>query len=190
MLHTVSLKKFKPLTVNLKNGTEVMIREAVIQDAPDLIRCIRSYISENPFQVMEPEEFAPEIGQGREFIDGFLQRDNSILLVATDREQIVGNFDITGGRRRRMKHTGLVGAGILKQYQGLGLGKALFSAGIDWARQHPDLRKLWLQIIADNEQALGLYRHLGFVEEGRQRDFIYEGDGIYRDNLLMSLEVG
>ncbi len=190
MLQETSTKRFKAFTTTTKNNIEIHIREATIQDAPDLIRCIRSYIAESPYQVMEPEEFAPDISQGREFINGFLHSDNSILVVATEGERIIGNLDITGGRRKRLRHTGLLGLGMLREFQAQGLGTTLVAAGIEWARANPVLQKLWLQIIADNTPAIALYRKMGFVEEGRQIGFIREAEGQYRDNLIMSMEVG
>ena len=182
--------KIAAFTTTLKDGTEIVVREATIQDAADFIRCVKSYISDNEYQVMEPDEFAPDITQGREFIQSFIESENSILLVATHNDKIVGNIDITGGRRKRLRHTGLIGMGMLREYRSKGLGTTLLETAINWAKKADGLEKIWLQIVADNIPAVKLYKKMGFAEEGRQKQFIRISKGKYSDNLIMSMGLG
>jgi RimJ/RimL family protein N-acetyltransferase len=189
MVYESTEQKLSPFAANLKSDIQIFVREAVIQDAADFIRCVRNYIADSTYMVMEPNEFAPDTSQGREFIQNLIESENSLLIVATHNEKIIGNLDITGGRRRRLRHTGLVGMGIAKDYRDKGLGQILLETGIKWARKNPMLEKLWLQIIADNTPALNLYKKMGFIEEGRQKEFIKAGDGQYYDNLLMAYKV-
>lgn len=123
MIHETTEKRFRPFSANLKDDTQIVIREAVIQDAADFIRCVKSYIADGEHMVMEPEEFAPDTSQGREFIYNLVDSENSILIVAIHNDRIIGNLDITGGKRNRLRHTGLVGMGALKEYRDKGLGK-------------------------------------------------------------------
>ena len=69
--------------------------------------------------------------------------------------------------------------------RGLGLGRALMETAIDWARA-VRLGKLCLAVFTTNERAIGLYRSLGFVDEGvlRRQVRLSGGD---RDVLLMGL---
>lgn len=189
MVYETTDRKLKAFSANLRDDTPIAIREAVIQDAAELIRCVKTYVGDSDYMVMEAEEFAPDITQGREFIQNFIDSENSILIVATHNEKIVGNLDITGGRRKRLRHTGLVGMGMLKEYREKGLGSILLQAGIKWARNNRLLEKLWLQILADNEAAINLYRKFDFMEEGRQNAFVKIDDHTYHDNILMSLDV-
>jgi ribosomal protein S18 acetylase RimI-like enzyme len=110
-----------------------------------------------------------------------------MLLVAEVGGRIVGNLDITGGSRNRLRHNGLIGIGVLKQYQSLGLGSILLQAGIRWAKENPYLERLWMQIVDGNKDAISLYKKHGFIEEGRQKNFIKTGDGAYADNIIMAL---
>jgi RimJ/RimL family protein N-acetyltransferase len=181
--------KIEPFTAKLKDGTEVTIREATLQDASELMQSIRKYIGESEYQVMEQDEFGHLMSKGREWINAFIEEDNSLLLVAEIKGRIVGNVDITGGSRNRLRHNGLIGIGLLKQYQSQGLGSILLQAGIDWAKENPYLERLWMQIVDGNKEAIGLYKKLGFVEEGRQKNFIKTGEGIYADNILMALNI-
>jgi len=187
MINDVTDKQFRSFSANLKDDTQIVIREAVIQDAADFIRCVKSYLSDGEHMVMEPEEFAPDTSQGREFIYSLVDSENSILLVATHNDRIIGNLDITGGKRNRLRHTGLVGMGAIKEYRDKGLGTLLLQAGIDWATKNSLLEKLWLQVLSDNLPAVSLYKKHGFIEEGRQQRFIRLNEHAYCDNILMSL---
>ncbi|WP_276134349.1 GNAT family N-acetyltransferase [Polluticoccus soli] len=179
--------KIEPFTARLKDGTEVTIREATLQDASELMQSIRKYLSESEYQVMEQDEFSHLMSKGREWINAFIEEDNSLLLIAEVDGKIVGNLDITGGSRKRLRHNGLIGIGVLKQCHSQGLGSMLLQAGIDWAKDNPYLERLWMQIVDGNKEAIGLYKKLGFVEEGRQKNFIKTGEGTYADNIIMAL---
>ena len=185
MIHDPIYRKLTPFSANLRDETQVTIREAVVQDAAGFIRCVKTYLAESDYMVMEADEFAPDMSQGREFIQNLTESENSLLLVAVHDDRIIANLDITGGRRRRLRHTGLLGLGMLAEYRSKGLGTLLLQAGIRWAKANPMLEKLWLQILAGNKQAIALYKKLGFEEEGRQKNFVKTPEG-YLDNLLMS----
>ena len=73
--------------------------------------------------------------------------------------------------------------------RGNGYGTAGSRAVIDWAVGHLGLRRLEAWILASNGASLGLFRSLGFVEEGRltQR---YLVDGQYMDILVLARITG
>lgn len=73
--------------------------------------------------------------------------------------------------------------------RGQGYGTAGSRAVIDWAVGYLGLRRLEAWILASNGASLGLFRNLGFVEEGRltQR---YLADGRYLDMLVLARITG
>jgi RimJ/RimL family protein N-acetyltransferase len=179
--------KLQSFTAKLKDNSEVVIREATIHDAAEMIQCIKVYVAESQYMVMLPEEFSLTLHQGREWIQAFIEADNSLLIVAERNGTILGNLDITGAKRKRILHNGLVGMGMLPEYRQRGLGSLLLQAGIDWAKRNPYLERLWLQVIADNDPAIKLYKKHGFVQEGLQKNFIKTGEGNYADNMIMGM---
>lgn len=73
------------------------------------------------------------------------------------------------------------------EVRGRGLGKEAMQLLIGFAFQRLNLRKLLCDVVASNDAALGLYKGLGFVEEGRMRRQVYR-QGAYHDVLLLALE--
>ena len=57
---------------------------------------------------------------------------------------------------------------------------------IDWARASPRVEKIELRVRSSNHRAIGLYRALGFLEEGRFRHRIKLGPDKYVDDVSMA----
>ena len=70
------------------------------------------------------------------------------------------------GTKYKLHHRAEFGISILKEYWGLGLGKALTSACIQCAKDAGYIQ-LELDVVADNVRAINLYKSLGFTEFGR-----------------------
>lgn len=182
------MKAFEAVKAELKNGKKVLIREASTDDIENLFSCIRSYIPESDFIPKLPEEITLTPQKEEEWIKSFLQKDNSLLLVAEHEGQIIGNIDLTGSSRKIMEHTAVIGMGMLKEWRNTGLGTQLMQAAIAWAKENPILELLWLQVYTQNSLGVSLYRKMGFTENGIIKDY-FKRDGLYYDNLTMSLMV-
>lgn len=182
------VQKIDPLEVTLKSGKSVLIRQADLNDAEQLLNCIRTFIPQSDYIPKLEQEFIWSIEQGKEWIHSFLIYDNSLLLVAEFDAEIIGNIDLTGSRRKIMEHTAVIGMGMLSEWRNSGLGTALLSSAIKWAKQNPVLELLWLQVYTKNELAMSLYQKMGFQENGIIKDFFKHG-GEYFDNLNMTLNV-
>ncbi|KAA5532943.1 GNAT family N-acetyltransferase [Paenimyroides baculatum] len=87
-----------------------------------------------------------------------------------------------------MEHTAVIGMGMLQEWQNIGLGTALLSAIIEWAKSNPILELIWLQVYTENESGLNLYLKMGFVENGVIKNF-FKQDNKYFHNLTMTLMV-
>jgi len=69
-----------------------------------------------------------------------------------------------------------------------GIGTALVGAAIGWAKARP-LHKLTLSVFPQNHRAIGLYRKLGFVEEGYHPRQIRRANGELWDLIDMGLMI-
>ncbi|WP_426173231.1 GNAT family N-acetyltransferase [Massilia sp. TWR1-2-2] len=73
------------------------------------------------------------------------------------------------------------------QAQGRGVGRALFQALLDEVTHHmPHIDRVELFARVSNERARGLYRSLGFVEEGRLRGRVNNALGVAEDDTVMA----
>lgn len=182
------MSNFQPINIQLKNRKLVQIRQAELNDAENLLNCIKAYIPQSDFIPKLPQEITLTIEQERDCINSFLINKNSLLLIAKYNNEIIGNIDLTGNQRKLMEHTAIIGMGILKEYRNTGLGTALLSNIIEWAKQNEILELIWLQVYTENTAALTLYKKMGFLENGIIKNF-FKHDNNYFDNLTMSLSV-
>ena len=180
--------EFNPITVKLKNSKEVTIRSAETYDAEKLLKTMKEYVNDSDYIPKISEEIKITIQQEEDWINSFIQKENSILLIAEFEGEIIGNLDVTGNSRIIMQHTAVIGMGMLSEWRNSGLGTELMKYSIEWAKENPILEILWLQVYTDNELGLGLYRKIGFVENGIMKNF-FKQDGKYFDNLTMTMNV-
>lgn len=73
-----------------------------------------------------------------------------------------------------------------KEYWGRGYGRDAVRVLLDYAFRLRNLRRVWLEVHAENERAIRAYRACGFVEEGRMREHIWLA-GRYVDNVYMGV---
>lgn len=78
------------------------------------------------------------------------------------------------------------GINVLKEYWGLGIGKALTEACIKCAKA-AGYAQLELNVVAENKRAIALYQKAGFVEYGRNpRGFNSRSNG-FKEVIYMLL---
>ena len=73
-----------------------------------------------------------------------------------------------------------------KDYWGKGLGEDAMTVLLDYAFDHLNMHRVHLGVFSTNPRAQGLYRKLGFVDEGVDREAVFK-DGRYIDNIRMSI---
>ena len=136
-----------------------------------------------------PNENSFDSEQEAQFLKEKAISPNEIELVAIVDGKIAGTAGIESvGEKYKVKHRAEFGIGILKEYWGLGLGKALTKACIQCAID-AGYEQLELNVVAENERALSLYRSLGFIEYGRNpRGFNSKISG-YQELVYMLLEL-
>ncbi|HEY9143140.1 MAG TPA: GNAT family N-acetyltransferase [Arenimonas sp.] len=110
---------------------------------------------------------------------------DSHVLLACAGDEVVGQLGLAVSRNPRRRHVGDLGMGVRDDWQGRGVGTALLVAAIDLADRWLQLRRLELQVYADNAAGIALYARHGFVEEGHHRDFAFR-DGAWVDALSLA----
>ena len=176
-------------TILLKNGKEAMIRNGDEPDGAAVFDVFNRTHGETDYLLTYPDENSFDSEQEAQFLKEKAISPNEIELVAIVDGKIAGTAGIESvGEKYKVKHRAEFGIGILKEYWGLGLGKALTKACIQCAID-AGYEQLELNVVAENERALSLYRSLGFVEYGRNpRGFNSKISG-YQELVYMLLEL-
>jgi RimJ/RimL family protein N-acetyltransferase len=112
--------------------------------------------------------------------------DGGILLLALDRETVVGAAVIHGPRLPRLKGVGDFVVYVHQDYHGKGLGTFLTKSILEEAGRK-GFHRVTLQVVADNAPAIKAYERAGFVQEGRLKDAFCDDDGKYHDMLIMGI---
>ncbi|KAJ6780210.1 hypothetical protein PWT90_01937 [Aphanocladium album] len=79
-----------------------------------------------------------------------------------------------------------LGIGIHKDFQGQGYGTEALNWVMDWAFNYANMHRLGLAVYEWNDAAFGLYKKVGFREEGRRREALYK-TGRRWDVIIMSI---
>ena len=184
---------FTTQTYDLKNGKQLIIREAQKADAQAILDYIDHVVGETDFLTFGPGEFGITVSQEETYIEKTQQSDNSLMLVAVIGEGIIGEgiigvLTFTGAARSRVHHQGEMGITILREHWGLGIGTHLIESLITWARMGGIIRKINLRTREDNHRAIALYKRLGFIVQGTlTREFYVNGE--FYSSLVMGLEI-
>lgn len=82
-----------------------------------------------------------------------------------------------------------VGGDIVSDYRGKGLSKDMYKLIFQFGFNSYNMNRLWLLVLDNNLVAQGLYKKMGFKEEGVQRSAVFK-DGKYHDYIMMSILKG
>ncbi|MCX6215631.1 GNAT family N-acetyltransferase [Spirosoma sp.] len=76
---------------------------------------------------------------------------------------------------------------VKPSYQGHGVGKALITAFLSEVYENwPEVGRIGLESCSMSQQSIGLYKSLGFVQEGRMVNKTRNADSRYEDSLLFA----
>ena len=175
--------------ITLKNGKEAILRNGEFADGEAVFVNFNETHAETDYLLSYPDENSFNAQQEAEFLKNKTESPNEIEIVALVDGVVAGTAGIEAvGAKYKLKHRAELGIAILKEYWGLGIGKALMEACIECAKE-AGYTQLELNVVAENERAVVLYRKMGFVEYGRNpRGFNSRVSG-YQEVVYMLLEL-
>lgn len=162
-------------------GTDVEVRPMNPDDLDEFLNLYEIVAAEERYIGTEaPIDRASKREQFLEHLNS--DRWGSLVAVGPDGD-IVGQIGLKDMR-------GLIEIGMLvaPEERGRGIGSALLSAGLNWARSR-SAHKLTLQLWPDNEAARRLYARFGFVQEGYLRRQWKRRNGEIWDAVVMGLQL-
>ena len=123
-------------------------------------------------------------GEERRYLKAIRRWQHAAVFVAEADGQVVGRLSVARDQHPASPHVADLGLMVAADRRGRGIGQALLSAAVDWARE-AGVTKLELHVFPWNEPAIRLYERFGFEREGVRRGH-YRRDGEEVDAILMA----
>jgi len=146
------------------------VRRARGEDAGALLRYAEALFAEPGLSLLySPGEFAKTLADEEQFIRSY-DGPNALLLTAWADAEAIASLAFRGGSFARTRHAGTFGVGVARAWRGVGVGSVLLERLLAWAKVHPQIERIGMEVFETNPDAVRLYRRFGFQEEGRRRD--------------------
>jgi ribosomal protein S18 acetylase RimI-like enzyme len=129
--------------------------------------------------------FKEDIGDAREVARRWVEDRRSVRRLAFDEGGGVAAFAALSPGVERTSHVADLRLVIAPRARGRGLGRALARAMLAEAFRH-GFRKVTVDIAADQEGAIGMFRALGFQPEALLRDQLCDPDGGLHDIVVLA----
>lgn len=165
---------------------ELTVREAVPDDAKELLTVLNQVRQETDFLTMDETDVNVSIEAQKIYLDNLYESDNNVLFVAFANKKMVGTISVHADNHYRIRHIGEIGISILKDYWGCGIGSILFEEMSTWAKNSGIIRRLELTVQQRNEKAIHMYERLGFQTEAIMARGAVDKDGNFLNVHLMS----
>ncbi len=175
--------------ITLKNGKKAWLRNGDAPDGNAVFDIFNATHAETDYLLSYPDENSFDPEQEAHFLEEKTKSPNEIEIIAFIDGKIAGMAGIGAvGTKYKVKHRAEFGISILKEYWGLGLGRALTEACIQCARDAGYVQ-MELNVVSENKRAMSLYQNLGFAEYGRNpKGFLSRMSG-FQELIYMLLEL-
>ena len=161
-------------------GHELLLRCAREEDAQRLIDYLKTTSGETRFLIREPDEVTMTQEGERRFIRRQNESASDVMLLAFYDGEFAGNASLMGMGPSRYRHRAGVAIALYQAYTGLGIGRAMIEALLAIAKEC-GIEQVELEVVADNERAIALYKKLGFEVYGTMPRNMKYRDGTYAD---------
>jgi len=143
------------------------IREAQLADAPSLMRYCETIARQTPNNTSLRTYLLPEsVEEYEELIATYIDHANSTMFLVMDDSEVVGMIKVTGNDNPLTSHIVELSINLHPDYQGQRIGSALMNKAIIWSMDHSGIRRIQLDVLAHNTDAIRFYERIGFNIEG------------------------
>ena len=176
-------------TITLKDGRECILRNGTAEDGQAVLDCFILTHEQTDELFSYPDEIKLTLEKETKYLQDRAESEDELELVAEVDGQIIGTAGVDCiSRHEKAKHRANFGISIDRAFWGLGIGRAMLEACIECARTAGYVQ-LELDVVADNERALALYRSEGFTEYGRNPKGFRSRYTGWQELVLMRLEL-
>lgn len=173
----------------LKNGKTAVLRNGVASDGSAVFENFNRTHTETDFLLSYPDENSFDSEKEGQFLEQKTASTHEIELIAFVDGKVAGTAGIEAvGAKDKVRHRAEFGISVLKEYWGLGIGRALLEACIKCAKE-AGYAQLELTVVAENARAIALYQKAGFVEYGRNPRGFHSRINGYQEVVYMLLKL-
>lgn len=171
------------------DGTlDAVIRYPRDGDVKAMCDYINTLSKEKTYITYQGEQIA--LKDEEKYLKGQLERINkkeTVQLLVFVNDELSGISSIDLGKRIQ-NHRGGFGITIVNKYRGKGLGKLLMKLILNEASKNlPKLKIVTLEVFAENQKAIKMYKNFGFIRYGRLPKGV-QHKSKFVDNILMYKE--
>lgn len=175
--------------ITLKNGSIAVLRNGVEADGSAVLENFNQTHAQTDYLLSYPDENSFDAEQEGRFLEQKTASANEIEIIALVDGKVAGTAGIEAvGAKYKVRHRAEFGISVLKEYWGLGIGRALTQACIKCAKE-AGYAQLELTVVAENVRAIALYQKEGFVEYGRNPKGFNSRISGYQEVVYMLLEL-
>lgn len=149
------------------NGLKVLVRYPEDEDAPAMCKYINKLSSEQTYITLQGEEISLESEEKylKNQLEKFDKAKAVQLLLFVDNKLLgISGIEL---QDKIKSHIGGFGISIAEEVRGKGLGKLLMKLVLAESKKLLDFKIITLEVFAENERAIKMYKNYGFVEYGR-----------------------
>lgn len=173
----------------LKNGKQAILKNPSVDDAAEVLDCIKKACAETDNLMKYPEEWDAFTVEGEaNFIRTNQKSESNLFICCYVDGKIAGNCNIDFHKGLKVAHRAVIGIALLKEYWGLGIGTAMIEELIKVARKN-GTEILELEYKEGNEQGRRLYDKLGFKVVCEKPNAFKLKDGTYLSEIHMQLDL-
>ena len=179
--------KIDAVSFTLADGRECTVRSAAPRDAAAMCRHLRITAAETEFILSSAREAGDSVTEQSRLLRRRSDMRGAVTLCAFCGGVLAGIATVSPyNSQYRTAHRGTMSIALKKAWWGKGIAGILMRQVIDFARSC-GYRQLELGVDEQNERAIGLYEHFGFVRCGRIDGALRHDDGSFSAQILMLL---
>jgi ribosomal protein S18 acetylase RimI-like enzyme len=177
-----------PRVARLRDGRVAEFRSPDARDAQPSLAFIRQLSRESFRNLNHPALFFERMTVDAQaaFLEAALSHGRNFMISAWVDDVLAGNTNLAVEGSSFSTHAAQLGLGVLKAYQGLGLGRLLTENLIATAREI-GITNLILRVRTFNDPAIRLYESIGFKKVGTLRGVALLPDGPADEHIYQRL---
>lgn len=172
--------------IKLKNGQQLILRKPLIEDAKRMIEYLNIVGGESDNLLFGKDEFRLTVEQEMEHIKRISNDLNALMILGLIDNEIVSVAQIDSPHRKRIAHNSEFSISVKKNYWKNGIGSAVMSEIIRFAKENSTIKNVSLGVKASNNSAIIMYEKFGFTKIGVHKNN-FNVNGNFDDEILMDL---